>query len=247
MEITCDTNAGFSSEATNNEVSFVAQGGAVEYEWDFGDETVGWGDTVSHTYDISEAQTFTVVMTAYFACGDQVVSQEVNVSPEQPTTYGVSVETNLPEVVTITGEGEYEEGEQVNLTAELLEDGLAIMGWYDDEVLLSEELTYTFEMPANDVSLYLELTVLPSVGNMEDYGIAIYPNPSSDFFTIQSETRLFALRVTDLSGRTVYSINQSEGFYEYSLKTSDLGEGIYLIHLRLDKDSVLYQKIQVVD
>ncbi len=247
VEVNCDTDAEFSAEVNNNEVTFTAQGNAAEYEWDFGDGTIQWGRSVLHTYDISEPQTFTVEMTAYFDCGFQVLSQDVSVTPAPVTTYNVSVETNLPGMVSVTGEGEYAEGEQVTLTADLQEDGVELIGWYEDEVLLSEELTYAFEMPANNVSLFLELAVVPFTGNTEEEGVTIYPNPATDLVTIHSDSPFYVLKVTDLSGRAVYSTGQTDGFYEYNLKTSVLEQGIYIIQLRMDGDHVIHHKIQVVE
>ena len=56
-------------------------GGAVSsWDWSFGDNTTGTGDTVSHTY--ASKDTFTVVLTASNACGTGTETEEVIINCE---------------------------------------------------------------------------------------------------------------------------------------------------------------------
>ena len=75
-------DAGFtwapSSPLVGEEIVFtgVASGTApIEFDWDFGDGTMGHGVVVTHTYATSD--TYTVVLTATNGCGAGVVDHEV--------------------------------------------------------------------------------------------------------------------------------------------------------------------------
>ena len=75
-------DAGFTwtpdSPLAGEEVVFtgVASGTApIEFDWDFGDGTAGYGAVVTHTYAFSDA--YTVVLTATNTCGEEVVGHEV--------------------------------------------------------------------------------------------------------------------------------------------------------------------------
>ncbi|MFP4471865.1 MAG: FISUMP domain-containing protein, partial [Bacteroidales bacterium] len=53
---------------------------------------------------------------------------------------------------TVTGAGQYEAGQQVNITAEANE-GWEFVHWTDDDGVVSEVANFTFTMPAEDVTL----------------------------------------------------------------------------------------------
>ncbi len=76
----------------------------------------------------------------------------------------------LPDVYTLTvnngsGSGEYEEGEEVTVTAAPAEEGKHFAGWTAEGIELSEEQmkseTITFAMPANEVVLTAEYELMP--------------------------------------------------------------------------------------
>ena len=52
---------------------------------------------------------------------------------------------------TVTGDGTYAYDSEVTVTASEPNLGYEWIGWYDGDTLLSTELTYTFNMPANDL------------------------------------------------------------------------------------------------
>ncbi len=69
-----------------------------------------------------------------------------------PTTYNLNLEANPTGAGTVTGEGQYEAGEQINLNAEA-NPGWEFENWTDDDGIVSEEAGFTYTMPAMDVTL----------------------------------------------------------------------------------------------
>jgi PKD repeat protein len=66
----------------------------ITYAWDFGDDEVGAGQVITHTYDLSG--TYTVVLTTTNACGQDVVSDTVPVSAVGYDVYLPLVLRNYP-------------------------------------------------------------------------------------------------------------------------------------------------------
>jgi uncharacterized protein (TIGR02145 family) len=69
-----------------------------------------------------------------------------------PTTYNLNLEVNPTDAGTVSGEGQYEAGEQVNLDAEA-NPGWEFVNWTDDDGIVSEAANFTYIMPAQDVTL----------------------------------------------------------------------------------------------
>lgn len=71
-----------------------------------------------------------------------------------PPPVGYSLNLNIDPIFagTVTGEGQHEVGEQVNITAEA-NPGWEFVNWTDDEGIVSEAANFTYTMPAEDVTL----------------------------------------------------------------------------------------------
>ena len=65
--------------------------------------------------------------------------------------YEVDLNKELSVAGSILGEGTYVYSEAITITA-TTNKGYTWLGWYDDETLVSESLSYSFNMPANDVA-----------------------------------------------------------------------------------------------
>jgi uncharacterized protein (TIGR02145 family)/uncharacterized repeat protein (TIGR02543 family) len=70
----------------------------------------------------------------------------------QPTTYNLNLEVSPAGAGTVTGAGQYEAGEEVNLTAEA-NTGWEFVNWTDDDGIVSEAANFTYTMPEEDVTL----------------------------------------------------------------------------------------------
>ncbi len=71
---------------------------------------------------------------------------------EDVETFALTLTAVPEEAATFTGEGEYPEGDIVNITTGVNE-GYAFMYWLDDEQVVSYEKDFAYEMPAEDTQL----------------------------------------------------------------------------------------------
>ena len=67
-------------------------------------------------------------------------------------SYALSLDKNIDEAGSISGDGENVFDSQVTVTAQT-NAGYTFLGWFSGEELLSEEPEYTFAMPAEDIAL----------------------------------------------------------------------------------------------
>ena len=65
--------------------------------------------------------------------------------------YLLTLNKNIDNAGTVTGAGTYHFNDSLTITAET-NDGYTFNGWYDGETLVSNELSYTFNMPATNKS-----------------------------------------------------------------------------------------------
>jgi hypothetical protein len=107
---------------------------------------------------------------------------------------------------------------------------------YDDDAPYIVEVI-AFACGSYDTSY---VTVYPQVLSLDETEsnqlIRLYPNPASDGFYVSvqnSESSIEHIYVFDLQGNVVNTSNLSNKNNVYYLETSDLANGIYLIHLRL--------------
>ena len=89
-------------------------------------------------------------------------------------TYTLSLEVTPTSTGTVTGNGEYEEGEEVNVTATPA-TGYEFVNWTNGLDIVSTDASFTYTMPAEDVTLTanFEIIVVPT------YTLTLAENPAS--------------------------------------------------------------------
>jgi len=70
----------------------------------------------------------------------------------EPETHQLILEVYPAGAGTVTGQGQYEAGEPVNITAEA-NPGWEFVNWTDDDGIVSEAANFTYTMPAGDITL----------------------------------------------------------------------------------------------
>ncbi|MBP6812896.1 MAG: T9SS type A sorting domain-containing protein [Saprospiraceae bacterium] len=74
--------------------------------------------------------------------------------------------------------------------------------------------------------------LLPTMENIPATHLSIYPNPTSEAFTVESEGAGFTnLTLTDVLGRQLRSINVGKAVQKYVLPTSGLATGVYILRV----------------
>lgn len=81
----------------------------------------------------------------------------------------------------------------------------------------------------------------PTSIELTDSQMTIYPNPSQGNITINTNTTYDKVRLTDVSGRTVY-----EASFQANNIHPNLAEGIYLIHLINNEKIIAQEKLLIV-
>jgi uncharacterized protein (TIGR02145 family)/uncharacterized repeat protein (TIGR02543 family) len=91
-----------------------------------------------------------------------------------PTTYNLILESEPVEAGTVEGAGQYEEGEEISVSA-IENSGWEFVNWTDDDGIVSETANLVYTMPAEDVTLtanFSEITL--NIGDFYQGGIIAY-------------------------------------------------------------------------
>lgn len=78
--------------------------------------------------------------------------------------------------------------------------------------------------------------------SVEDYELntfKVYPNPSQDFFQVETPQDITSLGLYDISGKEVKVYNKMQDIYDIS----DLSSGIYMLKIKLETGDVLTRKL----
>ena len=172
------------------------------------------------------------------------------VSTEQSYTFTVTSNRNLvanfgmpmieitasvepEEAASVIGAGSYNYGEEVTLTLNRNEDW-AFRNWTENEIVVSEETTYTFIATENR-HLVAHFDFTEGVGEQSGSTTLIYPNPVNDKLNIEAREAIDNLEIYNLMGALVYS--QKSCSNKVEINTADLQSGIYFIRLTTNKVS----------
>lgn len=80
-------------------------------------------------------------------------------------------------------------------------------------------------------TLVFPVQVVLSLNDVNDLNVKVYPNPSSDFVIVETETALNQILVSDVAGRVVLSKTIQDFENQIVLPTTDWSIGIYQIKL----------------
>ncbi|MDR1066692.1 MAG: InlB B-repeat-containing protein [Clostridiales bacterium] len=109
---------------------------------------------------LKDGELYTTDMIASFGMPERDVTMTA-IFEKLP--YNVTVSASPEEAApTIGGDGVYTVGDSVTLTAGSWQSGYNFIGWSIDDVIVSEEETYTFTMPASDVDIVALFEEIPA-------------------------------------------------------------------------------------
>ncbi len=157
-------------------------------------------------------------------------------------TYELTISITPVDGGTVTGEGTYEAGTDVLLSATPAVEHI-FLRWEDAAgTELSTDASYTYTMPADDVTLTAVFQSQVSVIEPELAGISLYPNPASEQVTIRSGNTIEQIIIMDISGRIVFAetISQTEA----RIATTTFHQGIYLVRIHTT-EGVEVRKLEV--
>ena len=197
-------------------------------------ETVTLTGVVAQFANAGPGNNIIVTITAADITGADVANYTLSLAGAPTTTanifavtYSLTLEVTPADAGTVTGEGDYEEGEEVTVVATAAE-GYIFVKWIDeDEAEVSTEATYTFDMPAADLTLTAVFEVEPAVIDPSVLTISLYPNPSRGNFTVTSEMNISEVSVYNLIGKVVYSTTADSKVVE--LNIGGIETGMYFV------------------
>ncbi|MBW6499414.1 MAG: T9SS type A sorting domain-containing protein [Bacteroidales bacterium] len=153
-------------------------------------------------------------------------------------TYNVTVTVNPDYSGTFTGAGSYLSGQAVSLKANP-NLGYLFNGWIQGSNMLSNQLEYSFVMPAGNVSLTASFTSDPTSVPLTKEGkpaLELYPNPARDQVRLRFNESLAAASIVLYNAQAqqvaVFEPGSLENGDELQISTSGYPQGIYFIQVR---------------
>ena len=142
-----------------------------------------------------------------------------------------------------SGEGYFDEGDEVTLTAEANEN-FEFINWVDNQGnVLSEEETYQFVMPAENIILTAVFDESTPVRDLAGTTVKIYPNPVSEQLNIHAEQNVQEVRLYNSTGQLIhhFSVNNNT----VSINTTEMPVGTYLLSIQSEGEWI-HESIQVI-
>ncbi len=147
-----------------------------------------------------------------------------------PQFYTLTLLAQPEEGGEVYGAGDYEEGEELFITAQPA-DGFLFVKWTDHEdQQVSTEAMYSFSMPAQDITYTAHFQPETSVDDLSAHFLKVYPNPVGARLHLDSDQEIRSLKVTDITGKTIHfqsEINNNSLTFDMS----NLDQGIYILHI----------------
>jgi len=141
---------------------------------------------------------------------------------------------------TVSGAGEYEEGQEVTIIA-TPNTGYIFTNWTDSESAeFATTAEYTFSMPAEDLSLTANFFDISGVEENLFSNQSIYPNPFSDFIIISNPETVETVIFTNIAGQIVAKHSNLENG---RINTSDLAKGFYIMIMESKNNERLVKKV----
>ncbi len=160
-----------------------------------------------------------------------------------PPLYSLTLLENPDDIgSTLTGAGDYQETESVTVSASEVE-GYTFMNWKDTSGnIVSENPTYSFYMPAENLTLIANFEIDVLVKEPVATGISVFPNPAESALNIASDIQINSIIIIDVVGKTVYRglLNNTHA----SISVNSFENGIYFVRCFTD-EGVFVKKIQV--
>ncbi|HQQ93716.1 MAG TPA: PKD domain-containing protein [Bacteroidia bacterium] len=210
------------------------------YLWNFGDPSSGTANTStssSPTHIYASLGTYTAQLIVYNACGNDTLSQVLNIS-------------NIGPVPSVAGPSLICKGDRYTYSASGGNTYNWSTGASTSTVSLNPTVTTVYTLTATQngcsVAKVFTVNVNPCLGieaQSQGAGFSLYPNPVQDVLKIHSG-RACHLRVSDMQGREVLSQDLQAG--ENSLNTAGLAQGFYTLQFS-DAGRTWWMKLVKVD
>lgn len=205
----------------------------IDTQFNSGKIDIEWSH--SNTFDGSNVATFDDKNTINFNCNDELPSY-IKISVNSESTSAIDIfsititytcEDSFYAMNAISGDatkgtisgtpsGNYEAGTSITLNASP-KSGYSLVGWYENETKVSVDLTYTFLMPANDLSIvavFIQSDI--SVGSTIEFGSYPQTKITSTPLITSLTTALGPLPTTNSEGWTHHNYYSGASVANYA-------------------------------
>lgn len=160
---------------------------------------------------------------------------------EDTHTYHLTTEVSPAASGSVSGEGAYLVGSQVELTASPAQ-GYEFLYWREDETIIGFDEGLNYTMPAESVHVTAYFGLMTSVSENKLPKIKVYPNPAHSRITITSATPLSFLEISDIQGRIIMKTETDDS--SVLLDVSGWDKGLYFLRVYTSK-GVMVQRFLV--
>jgi len=171
----------------------------------------------------------TVVSTSAsfnYTMPDNNVTLTANFEVIPDPTYTLTVVADPEEGGSVTGGGEYEAGTSVTVIA-TANANFTFTGWYLGGTLVSEASSFTFNMPAENITLVGKFGTV-NVNDPSIFNVSLYPNPSKGNVIITSDRIITEVKVYDMIGKVVHTAQPDAAVIDLMLNVEP---GMYFVRI----------------
>jgi uncharacterized protein YunC (DUF1805 family) len=130
------------------------------------------------------------------------------------------------------------------VTATPAEDYEFVEWALEDGTQVSDDPTYTFDMPSMDLILVAHFQEIVSVGDLQINEISIYPNPASQVVNVRGNEPVLAVTLFSITGQMIVNkTNLNDDLVQISV--SGLETGIYLLRIQTS-NGFITRRIEIV-
>ena len=167
--------------------------------------------------------------------GTATMASVTTLTPNIKITNGALLSTQLKDVLILAN---------FDLSTQNVATGFPYTGtWYnlmDNTSLVVTNVASTISIPAGEFRIYGNKTASLAIANFEkNDGIFLYPNPSSTYFTLNTNTA--KVQIYSITGQLVKSFNANQS-KEYQFNISDLNKGMYIVKASNENNEIKVMK-----
>ncbi|ALO16756.1 Immunoglobulin A1 protease precursor [Salinivirga cyanobacteriivorans] len=140
---------------------------------------------------------------------------------------------------TVAGDGTYNMGDLVTLTATSAGDYEFIKWTDEDDNLISEDATFEYTMPASDVALNAVFEYVNFIADYSNTSSKVYPNPFDQVIFIENATNITKVELLTITGELIHIANGPIN----EINTEGTEPGIYLLKITDREGKVSIQKL----
>jgi uncharacterized repeat protein (TIGR02543 family) len=129
--------------------------------------------------------------------------------------------------------GTYDDGTIVTLTA-TANTGYGFTNWSGDVSGTTNSITITMN---GNQTVEANFSSTASIKDANKIDVLVYPNPMSNFLTIQLDEKIKVGKILDVTGKEIKT------FYKNKINTSDISTGIYILQIVSESGKIAIKKI----